>query len=108
MNACAKTFASPSGEPSTTRPMPQQMCEKIWTLPERTCCFVHEGVVSNNNAVQWEGRRFQIPQEARRFSSAGGQSADLSSCRWARLPLLWQDPPRTLSSLRGVTVLCCR
>jgi len=34
MNACAKTFASPSGQPSTTRPMPQQMCEKIWTLSD--------------------------------------------------------------------------
>jgi hypothetical protein len=50
------------------------MCEKIWTLPERTCCFVHEGVVSNNNAVQWEGRRFQIHQQARRFSSAGAKA----------------------------------
>ena len=35
MNARAITFGSPSGEPSitTTRPMPQQMCEKSWTLP---------------------------------------------------------------------------
>jgi serine/threonine protein kinase len=34
MNASEKTFGSPSGEPSTTRPMLQQMCEKLWTLPE--------------------------------------------------------------------------
>jgi hypothetical protein len=33
MNATAKTFGSPSGEPSTTRSMLQQMCEKLWTLP---------------------------------------------------------------------------
>jgi hypothetical protein len=33
MNTRAKTFGSPSGEPSTTRPMLQQMCEKLWTLP---------------------------------------------------------------------------
>ena len=33
MNASEKTFGSPSGEPSTTRPMLQQMCEKLWTLP---------------------------------------------------------------------------
>jgi hypothetical protein len=33
MIASTKTFGSPSGEPSTTRPMLQQMCEKIWTLP---------------------------------------------------------------------------
>jgi len=36
MNARAKTFGSPSGEPSTTtRPMLKQMCEKLWTLPHR-------------------------------------------------------------------------
>ena len=33
MNAHEKTFGSPSGEPSTTRSMLQQMCEKVWTLP---------------------------------------------------------------------------
>jgi hypothetical protein len=33
MNAHVKTFGSPSGEPSTTRSMLQQMCEKLWTLP---------------------------------------------------------------------------
>ena len=36
MNAPAKTFGSPSGEPSTTRSMLQQMCEKLWTLPPKT------------------------------------------------------------------------
>jgi putative transposase len=33
MTATAKTFGSPEGEPSTTRSRPQQMCEKLWTLP---------------------------------------------------------------------------
>jgi hypothetical protein len=34
MNAPAQTLGSPSGEPSTTtRPMPQQKCEKLWALP---------------------------------------------------------------------------
>ncbi len=33
MNAHEKTFGSPEGEPSTTRSMLQQMCEKVWTLP---------------------------------------------------------------------------
>ena len=34
MNAPAKTFGSPSGEPNiTTSPRPQQKCEKSWTLP---------------------------------------------------------------------------
>src|SRR5271168_905378 len=38
---------------------------------ERICAFHHERVVSNDNVVQWEGRRWQIPQQARRFSFAG-------------------------------------
>jgi polysaccharide pyruvyl transferase WcaK-like protein len=33
MNAHTKTFGSPSGDPSATRPMSQQMYEKLWTLP---------------------------------------------------------------------------
>ncbi len=40
---------------------------------ERICCFVHERIVSNDNVVQWQGRRFQIPQQARRFSFAGAK-----------------------------------
>jgi hypothetical protein len=40
---------------------------------ERICCFVHERIVSNDNVVQWEGRRFHIPQQARRFSFAGAK-----------------------------------
>jgi hypothetical protein len=41
---------------------------------ERICSFVHERIVSNDNVVQWEGRRFQIPQQARRFSFAGAKA----------------------------------
>jgi hypothetical protein len=47
------------------RPAPESL--------ERICCFVHERVISNDNVVQWEGRRFQIPQQARRFSFAGAK-----------------------------------
>jgi transposase len=51
--------------------------QSAWrTAPEnldRICCFVHERIVSNDNVVQWEGRRFQIPQQARRFSFAGAK-----------------------------------
>jgi len=43
------------------------------TRNDRICCFVHERIVSNDNVVQWEGRRFQIPQQARRFSFAGAK-----------------------------------
>jgi transposase len=56
--------------------MPREM-ETAWRpAPEsldRICCFVHERIVSNDNVVQWEGRRFQIPQQARRFSFAGAK-----------------------------------
>src|SRR5579859_8029912 len=48
---------------SAWRPAPDNL--------ERICCFLHERTVSNDNVVQWEGRRFQIPQQARRFSFAG-------------------------------------
>jgi transposase len=37
----------------------------------RICAFLHQRVVSNDNVVQWEGRRFQIPPQNRRFSFAG-------------------------------------
>jgi len=40
---------------------------------DRICCFVHERIVSNDNVVQWDGRRFQIPQQAHRFSFAGAK-----------------------------------
>jgi transposase len=39
----------------------------------RICAFLHERVVSNDNVVQWEGRRFQIPPQSRRFSFAGAK-----------------------------------
>ncbi len=49
--------------------------EKAWRPApadlDRICCFVHERIVSNDNVVQWEGRRFQIPPQPRRFSFAG-------------------------------------
>jgi hypothetical protein len=53
---------------------PPREIDTLWrAAPEsldRICCFVHERIVSNDNVVQWEGRRFQIPQQARRFSFA--------------------------------------
>ena len=51
--------------------------EKAWRPApralDRICCFVHERVVSNDNVVQWDGRRFQIPPQPRRFSFAGAR-----------------------------------
>jgi transposase len=47
------------------RPAPEQL--------ERICSFLHERIVSNDNVVQWEGRRLQIPPQNRRFSFAGAK-----------------------------------
>jgi transposase len=38
---------------------------------QRICAFRHERIVSNDNVVQWNGRRLQIPPQNRRFSFAG-------------------------------------
>lgn len=40
---------------------------------QRICAFLHDRVVSNDNVVQWEGRRFQISPQHRRFSFAGAK-----------------------------------
>lgn len=37
------------------------------------CCFHHQRSVSNDNVVQWDGRRFQIPPQPQRFSFAGAK-----------------------------------
>jgi transposase len=47
------------------RPAPQDL--------DRICCLVHERIVSNDNVVQWQGRRYQIPPQPRRFSFAGAK-----------------------------------
>ena len=55
---------------------PRQL-EKAWrTAPanwQRICCFTHERVVSNDNVVQWDGRRLQIHPQPRRYSFAGAK-----------------------------------
>jgi transposase len=40
---------------------------------DHICCFHHERLVSNDNVVQWDGRRFQIPPHPHRFSFAGAR-----------------------------------
>lgn len=51
--------------------------QKAWRpAPEnldRICCFHHQRSVSNDNVVQWGGRRFQIPPQPHRFSFAGAK-----------------------------------
>ena len=61
-----RRFARPPRESQPAwRPAPENL--------DRICCFVHERIVSNDNVVQWQGRRLQIPQQARRFSFAGAK-----------------------------------
>jgi len=40
---------------------------------QRICAFRHERIVSNDNVVQWDGCRLQIPPQHRRFSFAGAK-----------------------------------
>jgi len=51
--------------------------EKAWRPApaelDRICCFHHQRSVSNDNVVQWEGHRFQIPPQPQRFSFAGAK-----------------------------------
>jgi transposase len=56
---------TPRETPRAWRPAPEDL--------QRICAFRHERVVSNDNVVQWEGRRFQIPPQDRRFSFAGAK-----------------------------------
>jgi hypothetical protein len=73
---------------------------------DRICCFVHELIVSNDNVVQWEGRRFQIPSKPAASASPVPKS-DLSSSQRATVALLRRHPPGTRSHPRGVTVSRC-
>ena len=51
--------------------------EKAWRPApkhlDRICCFHHERLVSHDNVVQWDARRFQIPPQPQRFSFAGAK-----------------------------------
>lgn len=40
---------------------------------DHICCFHHQRLVSNDNVVQWDGRRFHIPPQPQRFSFAGAK-----------------------------------
>ena len=61
-----RRFARSSRETTKAwRPAPENL--------ERLVCFKHERIVSNDNVVQWDGRRLQIPPQSRRFSFAGAK-----------------------------------
>jgi hypothetical protein len=61
-----RRFARPARQTETAwRPAPADL--------DRICCFVHQRIVSHDNVVQWEGRRFHIPPQPHRFSFAGAR-----------------------------------
>jgi len=67
---------------------------------DRICCFLHERTVGNDNVVQWEGRRFQIPQQARRFSFAGAK-VQIYQALDGRVALYYGDSRLEHASLPG-------
>lgn len=61
-----RRFAHAPRETETAwRPAPKNL--------DHICCFRHERLVSNDNVVQWDGHRFQIPPQPHRFSFAGAK-----------------------------------
>ncbi len=88
--------------------------EKAWRLtPEnldRICCFHHQRSVSNDNVVQWDGHRFQIPPQPHRFSFAGAKvqlyeslegKISISLRRYQTPPLQWRNSPRGVTFSSG-------
>jgi hypothetical protein len=73
------------------RPAPEHL--------DRICCFVHPRVVSNDNIVQWQGQRLQIPQQGQRFSFAGAK-VHIYEALDGRVSLYYGDTrlPHTLAS----------
>ena len=68
--------------------------EKAWRPApknlDRICCFLHQRIVSNDNVVQWAGRRFQIPPQLQRFSFAGAR-VQLYQTLEDQISLYYQD-----------------
>ncbi len=88
-----RRFARSPREAATAwRPAPENI--------DRICCFLHERIVSNDNVVQWEGRRFQIPQQARRFSFAGAK-VQIYQALDGRVALYYGDTRLQHSALPG-------
>lgn len=90
-NAVLRLFLPDYNRRFTRRPRERQTAWR--PTPEnldRICCFVHPRVVSNDNIVQWEGQRFQIPPQGRRFSFAGAK-VNLHQALHGRVSLYYGD-----------------
>jgi len=83
---------SPRQAAKAWRPAPENL--------QRICCFTHQRIVSNDNVVQWNGRRLQIPPQSRRFSFAG---AKVQICETfdGRVSLYYGDTRLEHTSLTG-------
>ena len=81
-----------------------RQAETAWhTAPqnlERICCFTHERIVSNDNVVQWEGRRLQIHPQPRRYSFAGAK-VQIHQALDGRVSLYYRDTRLEHSNLAG-------
>lgn len=67
---------------------------------DRICCFTHERMVSNDNVVQWGGRRFQIAPQPRRFSFAGAK-VQIHQTLDGRVSLYYGDTRLEYTNSRG-------
>lgn len=67
---------------------------------DRICCFIHERIVSNDNVVQWDGQRFQIPPQSKRFSFAGAR-IQLCQSLDGRVSVYYRDTRLQHTAARG-------
>jgi len=78
--------------------------EKAWRPAprdlDRICCFIHERIVSNDNVVQWDGRRFQIPPQPRRCNF-GGARVSVEQSLAGHLALYYGDTKLSFQETRG-------
>jgi transposase len=88
-----RRFARTPRDPARAwRPAPDNL--------ERICCFTHQRIVSNDNVVQWEGRRLQIHPQPRRHSFAGAQ-VQICQALDGRLSLFYRDTRLEHTPLTG-------
>jgi hypothetical protein len=78
--------------------------EKAWRPApnnlDHICCFHHPRSVGNDNVVQWDGHRFQIPPQPQRFSFAGAKVQLVESLE-GRISIFYGD---TKLHLAGGTI----
>lgn len=100
-NAVLRRFVADYNRRFALRP---REAEPAWRpAPEhlhRICCFTHERIVSNDNVVQWDGRRLQIHPQPRRHSFAGAK-VQIELALDGRVSLYYRDTRLEHSNLAG-------